>query len=68
MYIRFNGEMFFLPHSETLIEVLHAYSIDIQTRGIAVAVNGRIIYRADWGSCLLKEGDQIEVVHAVQGG
>ena len=37
-------------------------------RGVAVAVEGEVVPRADWEDRVLKEGEQVEVVHAVQGG
>jgi sulfur carrier protein len=36
--------------------------------GIAVAVNGAVVRRGEWGSTLLADGDQVEVLTAVQGG
>ena len=36
--------------------------------GIAVAVNGAVVRRGEWESTLLADGDQIEVLTAVQGG
>jgi sulfur carrier protein len=36
--------------------------------GVAAAVNGEIVRRADWASTPLAAGDQVEVVTAVQGG
>ena len=36
--------------------------------GIAVAVNGEVVRRGDWESTSLAEGDQVEVLTAVQGG
>jgi sulfur carrier protein len=37
-------------------------------RGIAVAVNGEVVRRADWQARRLAPGDQVEVLTAVQGG
>jgi sulfur carrier protein len=37
-------------------------------RGIAVAVNGEVVRRAAWESTPLAEGDDVEVLTAVQGG
>jgi sulfur carrier protein len=37
-------------------------------RGVAVAVEGEVVPRAEWEERLLAEGEAIEVVHAVQGG
>jgi sulfur carrier protein len=36
--------------------------------GIAVAVNGEVVRRGDWESTPLADGDQVEVLTAVQGG
>ncbi|MCS6991695.1 MAG: sulfur carrier protein ThiS [Chitinophagales bacterium] len=37
-------------------------------KGMAVAVNGRVIPAAHWGSHFLNDDDQVLIVHAVQGG
>jgi len=39
-----------------------------QARGIAVAVNGEVVPRQGWPATPVAEGDQIEIVTAVQGG
>jgi sulfur carrier protein len=36
--------------------------------GVAAAVNGEVIPRRSWTGMLLRDGDQVEVVTAVQGG
>lgn len=36
--------------------------------GVAVAVNGEVVRRAAWATTQLADGDQIEVLTAVQGG
>jgi sulfur carrier protein len=36
--------------------------------GVAAAVNGEVVRRAAWNSTQLADGDQIEVITAVQGG
>jgi sulfur carrier protein len=36
--------------------------------GVAAAVNGTVIRRAAWDSTLLSDGDEVEVLTAVQGG
>jgi sulfur carrier protein len=69
MHVQFNGETILLSQSPTLGELLlQQCAIGEGTPGIAVAVNGQIIFRSDWTSTEIKEGDQIEVVHAMQGG
>jgi len=36
--------------------------------GIAMALNGRVVRRADWAATALSEGDRVEIVRAMQGG
>jgi sulfur carrier protein len=36
--------------------------------GVAAAVNGEVIRRAAWPQTQLADGDEIEIVTAVQGG
>jgi sulfur carrier protein len=39
-----------------------------QARGVAVAVNGEVVPRADWARTELRAGDRVEVLTAAQGG
>ncbi len=66
MRIQLNGQNVLFDDSETLELLLKEQSIE--TAGVAVAVNGQIVFRSDWGSTKIAEGDQIEIVHAVSGG
>jgi sulfur carrier protein len=36
--------------------------------GVAAAVNGEVVRRAEWPQTLLADGDEVEVVTATQGG
>jgi sulfur carrier protein len=36
--------------------------------GVAVALNGEIVRRADWAATTVTEADRLEVLTAVQGG
>ena len=36
--------------------------------GVAAAVNGEVVRRTAWASTQLADGDEIEVLTAVQGG
>jgi sulfur carrier protein len=36
--------------------------------GVAAAVNGAVVRRAAWDSTALADGDEVEVLTAVQGG
>ncbi|HEY1260831.1 MAG TPA: sulfur carrier protein ThiS [Stellaceae bacterium] len=52
----------------TVAELLAERGIDPQTRFLAVAVNGRVVRRADWPQAVLAAGDKIEIVRPLQGG
>jgi sulfur carrier protein len=43
-------------------------TMDLPSRGIAVAVNGEVVPRASWATSELAEGDNVEVLTAAQGG
>jgi len=38
------------------------------TKGVAVAVNGKIVKKNDWDTTPLKEGDDVVVIRAAYGG
>jgi sulfur carrier protein len=68
MQVRFNGHNIAVPEAETLTIFLGNRSVQQETPGVAVAINDQIILRSQWTSRTLKDGDEIEIVHAVQGG
>ncbi len=42
--------------------------IQSKTAGVAVAVNNKVVRKADWESTTLADGDHITVITAVCGG
>lgn len=42
--------------------------LEIDTKGIAIAVNLTVIPKLDWDETLLKENDKITIIKATQGG
>lgn len=42
--------------------------VDGQRLGVAVAVNAEVVPRGAWASTTLRDGDEVELVTAVQGG
>jgi thiazole synthase len=61
-----NGEYREMPDDATVQTVLHELGVD--RRGTAVAVDGEVVPRGEWQEKLLHDGQEIEVLHAVQGG
>jgi sulfur carrier protein len=65
--IRLNGEGAELS-AATVAELLAQNGIDIGGKGIAVALNGRVIHRKAWNETKLSPGDDVEIVRVRQGG
>jgi sulfur carrier protein len=65
--IRVNGESEPLA-AATLEALLAEKEVDTGQRGIAVALNGAVVPRAQWPQTRLQAGDNVEIVRARQGG
>jgi sulfur carrier protein len=65
--IRINGQDEVLSVA-TLGALLEEKAVDVDQRGIAVALNGSVVPRSAWAATALKPGDTIEIVRARQGG
>jgi sulfur carrier protein len=65
--IRLNGQDEPL-RATTLAALLDEKAVDVGQKGIAVALNGAVVPRAEWPATPLKAGDSVEIVRARQGG
>jgi sulfur carrier protein len=61
-----NGEQRELPDGATVRDALTA--LGAPGNGVAVAVDGEVVPRAEWPAAVLDEGARVEVLTAVQGG
>jgi sulfur carrier protein len=52
----------------TVAALLASRDIDLNGRGVAVALNGAVVPRAQWATTALRAGDVVEIVRAMQGG
>jgi sulfur carrier protein len=52
----------------TVAALLAERDIASEGRGVAVALNGAVVRRADWATTMLNAGDAVEIVRAMQGG
>lgn len=68
MNIKINGEVLELEEKMNLSDFVALRLNGKEPRGIAVAVNDMIIPKSKWNETELKENDNVEIVHAVQGG
>ena len=66
--ISVNGRGKTMPRGATITDTLRFVRIDPSRSGIAVAVNDRVVRRAEWGGRVLADGDRIDVIQATQGG
>jgi len=66
MQIVINGNPHEVPDATSLDRAVALISESVT--GIAVAVNGDVVSRMAWPRVRLAQGDQIEVLTAVQGG
>ncbi|MEE1865648.1 MULTISPECIES: sulfur carrier protein ThiS [Pseudomonas] len=66
MRIQLNGEPFELPDGENVEALLTR--LDLVGRRVAVELNLDIVPRSQHAATALREGDQVEVVHAIGGG
>ena len=68
MTVTINGTRRELPDGATVATVVAGLPGAPGGRGVAVAVEGEVVPRAQWPNVALREGASIEVVVAVQGG
>ena len=68
MKIVLNGEPRELRARATVADAVDASGAPESRDGVAVAVGGEVVPRSSWADHTLAEGDQVEVLQAVQGG
>jgi sulfur carrier protein len=68
MRVVINGGQRELEAGATVATVVRLLSTAPDGRGMAVALQGEVIPRSAWQSTELAEGDQLEILVAVQGG
>lgn len=68
MKLTLNGTTDELPDGALLPDLLARHGHTTAARGVAVALNGEVVPRADWLTQPLTDGDAVELLVAVQGG
>jgi sulfur carrier protein len=63
-----NGEVSAVDPGATVSDVLARLGLQPEERGVAVAVDGEVVPRTDWGSFALGADARVEVLRAMQGG
>jgi sulfur carrier protein len=65
--VTINGEWRELGERATVETAVRAAGA-AEGRGVAVALDGEVVPRGQWASTEVRDGQQLEVLHAVQGG
>jgi sulfur carrier protein len=68
MRIELNGKPRELAAGATLADAVRESGAERQGRGVAVALDGEVVPRAEWDSTPLADGHSVEVLAAIQGG
>ncbi|HYP48932.1 MAG TPA: sulfur carrier protein ThiS [Thermoleophilaceae bacterium] len=63
-----NGERRELPDDATIESAVREAGAPSGGRGVAVALDGEVVPRGQWSVVRLCDGQEIEVLQAVQGG
>jgi thiamine biosynthesis protein ThiS len=65
-YLYLNGTKILLDNDINLLTFLETQNLF--KKQIAIAINGSVIQKKEYKKTIIREGDKIEVVHAVGGG
>ena len=68
MKIEVNGEAKEISPGLTLHQLLLELEIDPSRPGIAVAINGEVVFRKQWAEMEIQPDSEIEIIRAAQGG
>lgn len=68
MIVSVNGDERELPPDATVTMAVGALGVAPETPGVAVALDGEVLPRAEWPRRALAPGARVEVVTAIQGG
>ncbi len=68
MRIVLNGSERDMARGATVDHAVEAAGASSARTGFAVAVDGEVVPRSEWEATRVREGQSVEVLHAVQGG
>jgi thiazole synthase len=68
MRVEVNGQWVILPDDAKVAAAIEAAGADGGPDGLAVAINGEVVPRGEWDTTSLGDGQNVEVVAAIQGG
>lgn len=65
--VNVNGEARAIA-AATVADLLAEEGVTPEAKGVAVALNGAVVRKADWHATPLQAGDQVEIVKPFSGG
>ena len=65
--IYINDKAYALEQTQSLSELFQTLNIDV-AKGVAVAVNNKVLPRSEWGKSKVEKNDKIILIKATQGG
>ncbi len=65
IYINDKAQAF--DQEQTLSELFQNLNMDV-AKGIAVALNNKVVPRSEWSNCKLQHNDKLLLIKATQGG
>lgn len=68
MTIQVNGEPRKVGQDATVQEILVLLGVSPGEKGVAVALDGTVVFRKDWETASVRPGSKVEIVRAVAGG
>jgi sulfur carrier protein len=63
-----NGEPRERGAGEVVAALVRGLGLPARARGVAVAIDGEVVPRAEWDSYAIPDGARVEVLTAMQGG
>lgn len=67
MNVKVNGKIYEFKNAMNIIGVLERFDIR-QPSGIAVALNCSVVPKSEFETVQIKDGDEVEIIRATQGG
>ncbi|MBF0581631.1 MULTISPECIES: sulfur carrier protein ThiS [Corynebacterium] len=68
MNVIVNEEKTELADGATVADLVEHLTGEVAEAGVAVAVEGRVVFRSAWQETTLEDGARVDVLTAVQGG
>lgn len=62
-----NDKEYTLEKTQSLTELFQTFNMHVE-KGIAVALNNKVVPRTEWEKCMIHKNDKIILIKATQGG